>query len=905
MNRTCFTCASIVCFALAVFSCSDISNLTTPKSVSVKSSGAAYNVPLGSMSLSDYFTPDKLIEKMSTSSNNIEVYDYNPGGNDTVQEFLINYPITSIPLDFSSYLDNLNLDSSLTKNMTQDFTVSKINDITFTQSVDIPDISGKISGSFNSSVENIPVPEPGDGVTITTAAGTWNGIDVTMNISAPDFDTISFGAGSLNIALTPVGTPTAGFAFNAAGTLKHSSDEISSSGSADLTSGGTLSIPLTGKTIYPNMNVIFTGSLSGGSLGTIDEYKIEVSLSSDVKISQVTGVTMSNSELGNAGTITLNKTQSLDSLADYLVSATVDNGSLTFKGILPSGWTGIESTMTMSITGGLAVDNSNLTDATVLSGDTNDYLINKYLNLNGKIIKPQNIDITSTIQLSLTDADITFPTDGSAQSVTVNGTCSVSSVKDATVKIDKLVDTSALTQSVTQTLPDDVKTYIKSITFKEVKMTGTLSSTLPSSDMNITATVTSTMFNLNKQDTVALSNFSDTLSIVSDYGTEGLTVEPSTNSDVDFTVAVSFSGADTLHTNYVTISGLTFDKTYSLAADFALSYDWSKIVLNTNSTAMTGTMSTGLNLKTLLTDYLGSGNDSLLDNVTFLNISGYLYVKEPTWTGTGESPLKDITMKGKILAKDGTTDINYIIGKDAEPPADMTFIKDMKDFSALADSSKMITTATLFQDGTYSALLNNVSTIINSKPTELNLYYDMIFANGAESTLTLTKEQVTQLTSASGISSISMSVAIVMPLSFKVSGTGITITDALDLAGHKITSDLLNRDSADDLQKIKENIDLVKNITIRYTSTANLHSTIVFADAASSLSKTLNFTGGEKTVSFSQSDIESIFNNYPFEPTVGVTVAPAEEIRIPRDFTMKISISATTDGTYKIWGGED
>lgn len=938
MNRTCFTCASLVCFALTVFSCSDISNLTTPKSVSVKSSGAAYNVPLGSgsIAMNKYLSVSKLQENIGSTA---EVYDYNPGGNDKVQEFLINYPVTSIPLDFSSYLDSMDFSSSLSKNISKDIAIPSFNNVTFQQNITVPDLDKSIADSFQSSTQSLSIPEPGALTTWSTTDVTYfsSGLSITINVNSPEYTSISYRSGYINITVAPPSTPpSSDFVFMATAKLEEDGTVLSSSGTTpqDLTSGSTLSIPLAGVTLGKKFTVLFDGSVSGGTLGKYNTYSISSALSS-VKISKVTGVTMSSSDLGSSGTVSVNQTVSMSSVSDYLVSAVVSSGSIAFKSALPDGWSGVNCAADVGLSGGVTV--GTLSDATPVSGDMTQYLVNKYVDLSGKTITPNDIVITGTVTLSLDNATVVFPEDDSDVTVSMTGTCSISGLGKTTVNIDKLVDTSTLTQSITQDFPDEVVTYVKSITFSEIGINGTVTNTLPANDMTATVTVSSTMFQMNNiSDSVALSGADNTLAIKK----EDITVNPSsTNKTADFTVGVGLSNGGTgtyaAHTSYITFDTLSFGATYNFAAAMTCTYDWTSITLNISSTEQKDTISTGLDMSTLLSDYLKGDTSNLLDNVKLSNIDAYLYVKKPVFTANSDvttDPLNGLYFAGLVKAVtctldsnnkvtstadiyDGATNISYLVDNGSQGATKLQFVDDTINFaskatSADAENPLMITASDLFPaeddiNKTYSKKITTLANIINAKPDNLGLYYDITLQNGSSGELTLTKTQVDALKSSTGTTAISISVAIVLPLSVDIVNDGIQIDNVLSLAGNEITEDMLNRDSATDSSDWKTYSDLVESITLTYKAinSTGLDFSAGFADSASGLSKSLTLDGKTHTISLSRDDIESIFNTYPFEPKISMKIADGT-VSIPRDaeFGITAILSATTDGEYVIWG---
>nr|MCR5172549.1 hypothetical protein [Treponema sp.] len=191
---------AIVAISIFSFSCGfvdDLKNMQAPETVKIKSEGAKYSVPLGdvTMDMDKYLNASELASNMS--NDGIEIYDYNHNGSDSVQEFLINFPISEIPLDFGTYLDGLDIPTLISRNISQEITVPGTFD--FNQSIDLPDFNLIFVNSFNANpeTESVLMQTPGPGVTLRTADGTWTGFEITVDFTEPDFDTMTFASGGL------------------------------------------------------------------------------------------------------------------------------------------------------------------------------------------------------------------------------------------------------------------------------------------------------------------------------------------------------------------------------------------------------------------------------------------------------------------------------------------------------------------------------------------------------------------------------------------------------------------------------------------------------------------------------------------------------------------------------------
>lgn len=80
--------------------------------VQIKASPALY-APLGKKSLEvkEYLSAEKIAEMLGNSDSGLKVYDYTAGAEDDAMAFLVYYPVLDMDLDFSSYMENLDMDS--------------------------------------------------------------------------------------------------------------------------------------------------------------------------------------------------------------------------------------------------------------------------------------------------------------------------------------------------------------------------------------------------------------------------------------------------------------------------------------------------------------------------------------------------------------------------------------------------------------------------------------------------------------------------------------------------------------------------------------------------------------------------------------------------------------------------
>ncbi len=449
-------------FTIFLSACSDF---TIPESVSVKTSGAKFAVPLGSgeFAIRDKISADKIQEILDENTSESEgtslsasVYDYNPtatgaspdDNGDKVLQYALNYPIVKIPI-------SLNSDSDL-------------DSITFDTSFSAPDLEETICDGLTVDNQTLTTVEPGN------TSASIEGLALNFNIRSPDFDEMTIRNGRFKITLSPTATPSSGFVMYAVFTLKDlSGNEIASSAPVNLASGGDAYIDLAGKTIVPNMQIAVSGTTQGGSAGTLRTYTVSVGPDTNLTLAKITGVTMSNSDLGENGTINIDESFELTGLNDKLDHASIAQGTLGFTCKLPDGWTGINlDDENFTLSGGVNIANTEFTDS-----EAEGYIINKTANLAGKTVSPADVSTSgSYIKISLDNATIIFPENEDDLKISLNGTCNITELEEIVISLSGIqnktgsIDTGLNFSSMMDDfLSGDNSDLINNIQFKDIK----------------------------------------------------------------------------------------------------------------------------------------------------------------------------------------------------------------------------------------------------------------------------------------------------------------------------------------------------------------------------------------------------------------------------------------------------
>lgn len=409
------------------YGCYDFTNIETPESLSV-TSNTTYELPAGKLSfeVKEQLGIEKLkeiLEDNSSDDTKLSVYDYNPGNKeDSVFQYVINYPIKEIPI-------SINADYDVGKNLS------------FNTDFEVPDFTQNISSALTVSPKEFPVPE---GVNKSVAEAMNGENFVYFNITSPDFDTMTLRSGSkLKVDFTYISTvkgetsssKSDDFSMPVSLSLVDRTDTskvLAVSETVDVANGGTIYLDLTDKEIVPNMRLYIGGTLSGGVASKINKYKVAMKIENP-DIAKITGLNMDKDDLGTNGKININQTFQITGMNDALDSATIQTGSVSFHCQLPEGWSGVscdnsdpnESGSYFVLSGGINVPNDKFTDQT-----SEGYFLKKTANLSGIKIEPAAVKTDgSYIKIALQNATIVFPESGNAR-VTLVGECKIDELKE-------------------------------------------------------------------------------------------------------------------------------------------------------------------------------------------------------------------------------------------------------------------------------------------------------------------------------------------------------------------------------------------------------------------------------------------------------------------------------------------
>lgn len=377
---------------------------------------------------------------LSEGSEEIKVYDYNPTQCDKdVLQYLIKYPIKEVSLGLSA---------------------DGTNDMNFLTKIEISNLNENIGRVLKIEEKSYLIIETGKDSVIPENKG------IPFNITAPTFSRIKLSAGNFKISVNPEGTVSEDFELNARVILcDGSGNEIASSEERNIASGTGISplvLDLSGKILQPEMRFKLSGTMRGGTAGTVHSFKVSMQADS-FKIQQVTGLTMTAEEIGDLdsnpetpdGCVSFESDFDFSGVNDYLISAEIESGKLNVFSTIPEGWSGITAgieKINVSQGEGFKVSENEFSDETLSAEESTKYLFNKTAVLKNQTIKPSNVagnvKVSGQVSVSFENAALVFDEATANPEVEIGGSCKIDRIKSLKVNISALSEASDLTGEV-------------------------------------------------------------------------------------------------------------------------------------------------------------------------------------------------------------------------------------------------------------------------------------------------------------------------------------------------------------------------------------------------------------------------------------------------------------------------
>lgn len=835
--------------ATAFLACS----LEIPKKVSVKTD-AEYNFSIGDVendSLSENFKPSELF----ASVEGVEVLDYCPDGDETLQQFLLKIPITSIPIDFSSYFNSLDLSGQISSmSFSQSMTVPSSLTAPLEQSLPLDSINNAINKGVSIG-----------GRATTTGASISYAVDATGG--ATDFTSIEYESGSMTISELISGTITDGTTV----TLTFA-DSTMLTGTF---SNGSATLNMAGKKITKTgMSIRFSGCAGIVYTGIMD---------SNSQIKEAIGVTLNSSDVSiSVDPFTIKQGASLG-----YKSCTVGEGSLIVGLNTPDSWSGLNVEYQIETSGGLVIDG----DTPGSSGNS------KTISLDGKTLLPQDITVTPTIKATLSNATINFEDE-----MTVSMQANITTISSLTAEISSEGFNPSINFS--NPLPDGMMNYIESISFEECGLKGTYTNSLPEGN-SVSFTTNSNFFGLSNNVSTLEGGKTADLNITSTNQKIVLGSEAGQYNSIDFSAEIALPGADSEHPNQFTISNVKVGETYTIAVELEPVLNWTEVTIKTNDvTSQSQQISTGMNIVSLFSSFESTlGDASFTGKFKIDSLPVYLYIVKPEL-----SLLDDVCFNGSLKAFYATQDENGTItqktadGDVVEIKSNnsegsvFSFVSSMPDFATNSDG------VVIKDIGTYpcSASVDFAPLSYDENATDdsfIFVDYNLQLASSKGNSISIKKEDLEKSVTSS--TEIAINAVIALPL--KVTTTSAISFDLLALTNNN-GGDLFGRTEAPDLGQMQDLLEVIEEVTLSYSIT----NKPFYSDPSMKLYINLNDGGhiynlSEDTFVLSEDAIESLLQ-YPCRPEVCIKIDNGTVFKIPR--TMKIgahiNLSLKTNGDKAI-----
>ncbi len=826
--------------------CVQFQNMTVPKKVQVKTT-AEYNFTIAEFE-KDFSDKLSAATIQSSIGENFEFYDYNPGGNQEVQQYLLRMPLEEVPLDFGSYMESIDIGKNLdAMNFEQDIPIPNLQ-LNTEQEIDLEILNTMMIGllAVNGNIGTGPQKVNFTGFsTVSISSG-----KLTINTASAKGTVKLYSASGLTDAECSSATPIA------TGTLK----------------SGKVVFDLSGKTLYANDTYIdFVDDNSNQEfVGT---------LNTTAKISKVTGLTQDDQTI-KLDPVSFKGAGESSPVKECVFS---DDSKLSLNITTPE-WKSVTITKNIKLSGGL--------DLTFSGSETE--------SLKDKIYTNQDIILEPELTLKFSNATIDFTSKPKYEL-----SSEIKGFKSVTVKLPEGVKTSF---NVSQELPSSASSMVKEIVWNagsgiEIEY----SNTLPAgNDMKITASSDFIGLITSQPKTIETTPGTEKKKIEFHSDAENkITIDDATK--VDFSANLELPGYNETE-NTITISGVKPGESYKIAMKITPVFDWESITIDTTALdekGVSGKMAVDFNPKTLLSSLDSmldsSGTNKISDKIDLSKLELKLFCERPDYES-----FKNVQFEGKI-SLGGTSDerknLNnptYILGTETE---DHQLIFNNE--PVLEKDSK----GTVISDlaGVQCVGTNLASTINSiSESEKLGLNYSLKLTGTDENkNLTLQKNDLNN----SSNTSLKITAMIILPLELKV--TKDYTVDVMKMAGKSFDPnnssepDLLGRtDFSSSGGTMEKLMNIIENVSVTYAPSkkpiiGNAEIKIDLDGTGTKFEeKSISINGGIYT------EKPKMIVENPVKPSVNVVLKQGE-LKIPREMSFKtrLDLQIKTNGEPLEFGG--
>ena len=699
----------------------------------------------------------------------------------------------------------------------QEFTIPSLSVDSLSSDLELPDFNEiiKTKSQINLPSDSIIIPGALNGSIEPTT--------ITVNIKSPEFSSISFYEGNIQVSIKTDMDPH-GSEVSATLRLLDSDDNLISSASNKITNKGTFLLPIDGKTLKTNMKLELSGTQSGG-IAEFLSYKIEC-LFSAIKIKEIKGLKM---DLGEQGNLSVDQNIYIGT-DDTFVSCVIGEGSISSVAKIPETWKGIYSVPDLTIEGALKKsDGSSIVESDFDKTDENlPYILNRNLNLSGCTFskEPEAINVNGTVQIKLDDvngADIYLEQDTTyLNKIKVDTTCSITEIQSIIIDTAKAGIQDKLSFKDEQELPPEIKTYVDNVILTKAGIEGTYTNTLPPGN-DFTAEFSSNfLFSSTTPKSQVFSNGENLPLREELINTTENTIKFSESSKIDYALQIKLPGATSEHPEYAQFNNVKIGETYKIAINIKPVFDYESITINTAASKMqlNQKIETDFNLSAMFKDISSSfGDDEFFKKIELTQMPLYLYFSCPSQLDA----LKNIQYKGILKFVCGDEKL-YVVGDEEngiEKDGTLKFItsKPLEFKNSSEESQIVISDISKYPNSYYGNLADMVNSTKDVQDSKLIIEYCLRISdseNEEKDKITISKSEFAQIKADTSTSTISIFARIIIPLEMK-------ITEQIDLNINKLANlnedtDIFNRTEAPDLSEIMKYAQIVESMSVSYNS---------------------------------------------------------------------------------------
>lgn len=848
-----------------LLSCNPVS-WELPETVKVKSK-AEVDLALmkTTLDLSDTMSMNQIF--MSGMTANSKTYDFSPKSRgDKVKSFLVKLPIQEIPVDFSQYFDDTSL-------------ASEIKGLSFDEQIEIPKLN---MGMDETIIITNVVPLINALVVVEETENTNTNNLVFKN----GFDEITYKSGTLTVHFSNE-------IFGGNVELRYNGKTVAST----IAFGNSCTLDLEDVTIYRTGMLLELPS-------EVEKFGIEPDLTSIQK--KVKNLTL-DSPVQQEINSTLEKPE-----GKPFEECKVTKGELGIEFVMPEEWTGATVSYSVYMEGGIDAYSAEV------PGEK------KTIQLDGKVIKCMDTEITSNFTILFQNANIEIGTD-KAPKLKVES--SVSEYEYITLEMKDVNPSLSKNEYVSQ----EIKSIITKIIFTESGLKGTYINTLPEGN-DIALNANSAFFDLiNKNATLSGNTATATpISLLSGDGTDTYTNTVTFGgaigefSEIDFGVNLVLPGATPANPKCLTINNVKPEQKYQIKLDLEPEINWDKITIKTKGTTQSGCISTGINIGQILSSYAAEIGPDFAGKLDLKRIPIGIYAVKP------DIPtLKDAKFTGTMDICYGTLDTlghpqknpNFnsvqLQSRNDDGSAETGVIKLVSEMPQFEYEDE-ITKQTIISEldvtqgssayGDLAALVNSTKGVTDGGSIIVD--YNFRFSNSDDPTVdNFTIDYTDYANTGSKASSIAIYAFVEIPMEFKINGEiNVNVMSLItgDSSG-QTGEDFLGRSQGMTDEEIPEIVKALRSVELGF----DIRQLPFYANPSPELivdmDGALPNLGEHKIVLEEEKnylpfdDIQDMLKTYPLEPQMTLRLKEGD-LTIPRNvaFTTVLGIYAKIDPDYEM-----